>query len=64
MKKQVVAELSTPELKERLMEEKILLSRLTLNHAISPIENPNKIKEQRKTIARLYTEIRKRELTA
>jgi len=64
MKKQVVAELSTPELKERLMEEKILLSRLNLNHAISPIENPNKIKEQRKTIARLYTEIRKRELTA
>jgi large subunit ribosomal protein L29 len=64
MKKQVVAELSTPELKERLMEETLLLSRLNMNHAISPIENPNKIKEQRKTIARIHTEIRKRELTA
>jgi large subunit ribosomal protein L29 len=64
MKQQVVAELSTPELKERLMEEQTHLSRLVLNHAISPIENPNKIKEQRKTIARLKTEIRKRELTA
>ena len=64
MKQQVVSELSTPELKERLMEEQLLLNRLNMNHAISPIENPNKIKEQRKTIARLKTEIRKRELTA
>ena len=64
MKQRVVAELSTPELKERLVEEQVQLSKLTLNHAISPIENPNKIKEQRKTIARLKTEVRKRELTA
>jgi len=64
MKQQVIAELSTPELKERLMEEQLQLSKLVLNHAISPIENPNKIKEQRKTIARLKTELRKRELTA
>jgi len=64
MKQQVVRELSTPELKERLVEEQVQLSKLTLNHAISPIENPNKITEQRKTIARLKTEIRKRELTA
>ena len=64
MKQQVVSELSTPELKERLIEEQLLLSRLNMNHAISPIENPNKIKEQRKTIARIKTEMRKRELTA
>jgi len=64
MKQQVVTELSTPELKERLVEEQLQLTKLTLNHAISPIENPNKIKEQRKIIARLKTEIRKRELTA
>jgi len=64
MKQQVVAELSTPELKERLVEEQLQLSKLTLNHAITPIENPNKITEQRKTIARLKTELRKRELTA
>jgi len=64
MKQQVVAELSTPELKERLIEEQLHLSKLTLNHAITPIENPNKIKEQRKTIARIKTELRKREVTA
>ncbi|MDD3645010.1 MAG: 50S ribosomal protein L29 [Bacteroidales bacterium] len=60
---QVVAELSTAELKERLVEEQHL-TKLVLNHAISPIENPNKITEQRKTIARIKTEIRKRELNA
>jgi large subunit ribosomal protein L29 len=64
MKQQVVTELSTPELKERLMEEGLQLSKLTLNHAVSPIENPQKIKEQRKTVARIKTELRKRELTA
>jgi len=64
MKQQVIAELTTPELKERLVEEELQLNKLNLNHAISPIENPNKIKEQRKTVARLKTEIRKRELTA
>ena len=64
MKQQVISELSTTELKERLVEEALQLNKLNLNHAISPIENPNKIKWQRRTIARLKTEIRKRELTA
>ncbi len=64
MKQQVVAELSTAELKERLVEEQQHLTKLVLNHAISPIENPNKITEQRKTIDRIKTEIRKRELNA
>jgi len=64
MKQRVVAELSTLELKERLMEEKLQLSKLTLNHAVSPIENPNKIKQQRRAVARIITELRKRELTA
>lgn len=64
MKQQVVAELSSAELKERLVEEQQQLIKLRLNHAISPIENPNKITEQRKTIARIHTEIRKRDLNA
>ena len=64
MKQQVIAELSTAELNERLLEEVQQLNKLTLNHAVSPIENPNKIKEQRRTIARMKTELRKRELTA
>ena len=50
------------EVKERLVEEKQQLVKLKLNHAVSPIENPQKIKEQRKTVARLMTELRMREL--
>ncbi|MBR4594422.1 MAG: 50S ribosomal protein L29, partial [Bacteroidaceae bacterium] len=33
-----------------------------LNHAISPLENPSQIAKLRKTIARMKTELRKREL--
>ncbi|MFN2313175.1 MAG: 50S ribosomal protein L29 [Bacteroidales bacterium] len=36
--------------------------RMKLNHAISPLENPQKIKESRKTIARLMTEKHRREM--
>ena len=60
MKQKVIRELSTPEVVERLAEEQKHLVKLRLNHAVSPIENPNKIKEQRKTIARLKTELRQR----
>jgi len=35
---------------------------MKLNHAISPLENPQIIKESRRTIARLMTEKRKREM--
>ena len=60
MEQIVIRELSTPELLERLEEERKQLTRLKLNHAVSPLENPNKIKIYRKTIARLETELRSR----
>ena len=63
MKNQLVLkELSTAEVKERLENERALYQKMLLNHAVSPIENPNKIKESRKNIARCLTELRKREL--
>ncbi|MBK7030525.1 MAG: 50S ribosomal protein L29 [Bacteroidales bacterium] len=61
MKQEVIRELSTPELMERLEDERIQLSRLKMNHAISPLENPNKIKAYRKTVARLTTEVTRRQ---
>ncbi len=64
MKQVVISELSVKELYERLDAEKTQLTKLKLHHAVSPIENPNLIKEYRRTIARLKTEIRKRELAA
>jgi len=62
MKQSVIAELTTKELSERLEEEVKQLAKLKMHHAVSAIENPNRIKENRKTIARLKTEIRAREL--
>ena len=62
MKSSEIRELSNQELLERIDNEKTALVRTKLNHAISPLENPQKIKESRKTIARLMTEKRKREM--
>jgi large subunit ribosomal protein L29 len=62
MKIEVIRELSTPEIKERLTEERSQLTKLKLSHAISPLDNPRKIGENRRTIARLLTELKKREL--
>jgi large subunit ribosomal protein L29 len=61
MKQEVIKELSTADLKERLEEEKKQLVRLKLNHAVSPLENPNKIKTYRRTVARILTELKKRQ---
>lgn len=62
MKQQVIRELTTAEVKERMAEEQQQLVKLKLTHAVSPIENPQKIKEQRRTVARLKTELRMREI--
>jgi large subunit ribosomal protein L29 len=62
MKSSEIRELSNQELLERIDNEKTALVRMKLNHAISPLENPQKIKESRRTVARLITEMRKREI--
>ena len=63
MKAKEVKELTTAELKERLDAQKAELTQMKLQHSISPLDNPLQIREVRKTIARLATEIRQRELT-
>ncbi|MCF6341777.1 MAG: 50S ribosomal protein L29 [Bacteroidales bacterium] len=60
MKQEVITELSTADIKDRLEEEKKHLTKLRMNHAVSPLENPHQITENKKTIARLETELRKR----
>ena len=62
MEQEVIKELSTADLLERLEDESKQLVKLRLNHAVSPLENPNKIKVYRKIVARIKTELRKREL--
>ena len=60
MKQKEVKELSIDELNEKLLSFKKELSEMKMTHAISPIENPLQIKNIRRTIARINTEITKR----
>ena len=62
MKQADIKQLSTTDLRERIKEEKSALAKLKLNHAVSPIENPASITDSRKTVARLQTELRSRQL--
>jgi len=62
MKTTEIKELSTPDLIERIDTERTMLIRMKLNHAITPLDNPQKIKQVKVTIARLLTELRFREL--
>ena len=50
------------ELEERLENEENMLARMRMNHAVSPLDNPNKIVETRRNIARLKTEMRARQI--
>ena len=62
MKTSEIKELSTSDLLERIDTEKTMLVRMKLNHAITPLDNPQKVKDVELTIARLLTELRKREM--
>jgi large subunit ribosomal protein L29 len=63
MKISEIKELTTKEIAERIETEKEKLTRMKLNHAVSPLENPLVLKDIRKDIARLNTELRARQLT-
>jgi large subunit ribosomal protein L29 len=63
MKISEIKELSNQELTERLDNERTMLVRLKLNHAISQLDNPQKLRRSKLTIARLMTEKRQRELS-
>lgn len=52
--------LSDQDLRERITEEKAALNKMKLNHAISPVENPSKIRINRRNVARMITEANKR----
>jgi len=60
MKNKDIMALSDAELLDKIKEEKAALSKLKVNHNVSPIENPITIRNARKTIARLATEATKR----
>lgn len=55
MKNSEIKALSAEEIKQKLVSEREVMQKLKFAHAISPIENPMKIKVTRKLIARLET---------
>ncbi|MDQ3072255.1 MAG: 50S ribosomal protein L29 [Bacteroidota bacterium] len=60
----IITELTTKEVRDAIKEQRLALTKLRLAHAVSPLENPNKIRDTRKHIARLKTEMRQREFAA
>lgn len=55
MKTSEIRELSVKEIEERIDSFESQLLKLRMNHAVSPLDNPMKIKETRRNIARLKT---------
>lgn len=55
MKNTEIRSLSVSEIQERIVAEKENLTKLSFAHTISPIENPNRIRESKRLIARLKT---------
>ena len=51
------------ELINELSATKLKLTKLRFNHAITPLENTNVLGEVKKHIARIQTELRKRQLS-
>lgn len=62
MKTSEIRELTNKEIVERIQAEQENLVRLTLNHSVSPLDNPMKIRESRRNVARMKTILRSREL--
>jgi large subunit ribosomal protein L29 len=63
MKNSEIKALTLGELKEKISSEKEAMRKIQFAHKISAVENPMKIKETRKLIARLSTELTAKELT-
>jgi large subunit ribosomal protein L29 len=57
-----IKELSATDLAARIKEDEMRMKKLEFAHAISPLENPVSIRELRRDIARLKTELRKKQL--
>ncbi len=62
MKNAEIKGLTLAELNEKIGSEQETLRKMKFAHQVSAIENPMKIKETRKLIARLKTELKAKEL--
>ena len=55
-------DLNVNDLRARIQEDELRLKKLEFAHAISPLENPQSIRSLRRDVARLKTELKKKEL--
>jgi large subunit ribosomal protein L29 len=60
MKAQVLTDMPLNELHDLLVTEREKLVKMKMSHSVSPMENPMKIKFSRKTVARIMTELSRR----
>jgi large subunit ribosomal protein L29 len=64
MKQQEITKLSVEDVKSRISDFSEQLAKMKLTHSVAPMENPIQIRNVRKAIARLQTELTKREAQA
>ena len=60
--KKSIQGLSEQDLQSRIKEDEMRLKKLEFAHAISPLENPMSIRSLRKEVARLKTELKKKQI--
>ncbi len=60
MKSAEIKDLSVKDLQERIEAEKAQLTKLKVQHVVSPVENPSIIKKSRRDIARMLTILRQK----
>ena len=57
-----IKDLNVADLKAKIQEDRLRLKKLEFAHAISPLENPMNIRGLRRDVARLQTELKKKEM--
>ena len=62
MKSNVLIEMPDNEIEDLLLEEREKLEKMKMSHAVSPLENPHQIRYVKRIIARILTELRRREI--
>lgn len=60
--KEDINQFSTEDLHEKVIDLKLNMKKTEFNNVVAPIENPLVIRQMRRDVAKLKTEIRRREL--
>ncbi|MGB1315175.1 MAG: 50S ribosomal protein L29 [Chitinophagales bacterium] len=60
--KEDIKQLSTSDLHEKVLDTRLNLKKIEFNNVVSPVDNPLIIRTLRRDVAKLKTEIRRREI--